>query len=113
MLQMLITRGASVLVKDKHGNFAKNIAEKKGLKEVVAILEEAEAKELEEEKRAAGGGKKGKAKAAAGATASGATAGASKAAAPSGAAPSAPATKPTQSAKALLVGNKAASSGTR
>ena len=42
VLQMLIARGANVHVKDKHGSTARAIAEKKGLKEVVATLEQAE-----------------------------------------------------------------------
>ena len=42
VLEMLIRRGANVLVKDKHGSLAKNIAEKKGLAEMVSMLEAAE-----------------------------------------------------------------------
>ena len=42
VLEMLIKRGANVTIKDKHGGTAKTIAEKKGLKEVVVMLEAAE-----------------------------------------------------------------------
>ena len=42
VLEMLIGRGANVYVKDKHGSMARNIAEKKGYKEVVTMLEQAE-----------------------------------------------------------------------
>ena len=42
VLSMLIRRGANVLVKDKHGTLPKTIAEKKGLKDVVEMLEAAE-----------------------------------------------------------------------
>jgi len=42
VLEMLIQRGANVTIKDKHGTVARTIAEKKGYREVVALLEAAE-----------------------------------------------------------------------
>ena len=47
VLEMLVERGANVLVQDKHGSTARAIAEKKGLKNIVALLEEAERKAQE------------------------------------------------------------------
>jgi len=45
MLQLLLARGAAVGVKDKHGNCPKELAQKKGFKEIVELLEEAEKKQ--------------------------------------------------------------------
>ena len=42
MLEVLLARGAMAGQKDKHGNVPKALAEKKGHKEIVAMLEEAE-----------------------------------------------------------------------
>jgi len=56
MLQLLLARGALVGVKDKHGNDPKALAQKKGFKEIVELLEETEkkqAKALKVEKKPA------------------------------------------------------------
>ena len=42
MLQLLVRYGASATIKDKHGNIPRALAEKKGHKEIVTQLEEAE-----------------------------------------------------------------------
>ena len=42
ILQLLLQRGSDCLIKDKHGSTARAIAEKKGLKDVVGVLDEAE-----------------------------------------------------------------------
>ena len=39
VLQLLLLHGANKNLKDKHGNTAQALAEKKGLKEIVALLE--------------------------------------------------------------------------
>lgn len=52
MLLMLLEKGAVPVIKDKHGNTPKQLAQKKGYSELVNILEEAEAKYAKELKKA-------------------------------------------------------------